>query len=165
MKCKGKHVMNLSLMAISVGVIITAMEWPFKTAFFPVLVGIFLFFGAMADLLLDVFGSKGTDSKQGVVDFQLSEDIDPALATRRTLVAFAWIIGFFFLILFFGFIIAVPLMVFLFLKVQAEEKWGISIFLTGLALGFFFFLFVWLLDTPFAEGWVFQGLRMVGIGT
>ena len=44
--------MNLSLMAIAVGVVITAIEWPFKTAFFPVTVGIFLFFGATADLLL-----------------------------------------------------------------------------------------------------------------
>ena len=98
------------------------------------------------------------------MDFQLSEDIDPALVTRRTLLSFAWIIGFFFLILFFGFIIAVPLMVFLFLKVQAKEKWGISLLLTGSAFVFFYGLFVWLLDTPFSEGWILGGLKMLGIG-
>jgi len=150
-------------MVIAVGVIITAMKWPFRTAFFPLMVSIFLFFGAMADLLLNLFGSKEAATKQGVVDFQLSEDIDPALATRRTLLSFAWIIGFFFLILLFGFIIAVPLMVFLFLKVQAKEKWGISLLLTGLALLFFYGLFVWLLDTPFSEGWIYEGLKMLGV--
>jgi hypothetical protein len=163
MKYRGKHLMNLCLMGIAVGVIITAMKWPFRTAFFPLMVSIFLFFGALADLLLNLFRSKEAATKQGVVDFQLSEDIDPALATRRTLLSFAWIIGFFFLILFFGFIIAVPLMVFLFLKVQAKEKWGISLLLTGLALVFFYGLFVWLLDTPFSEGWIYEGLKMLGM--
>ena len=163
MRYRGKHLMNLCLMVIAVGVIITAMKWPFRTAFFPLMVSIFLFFGAMADLLLNLFGSKEAATKQGVVDFQLSEDIDPALATRRTLLSFAWIIGFFFLILLFGFIIAVPLMVFLFLKVQAKEKWGISLLLTGLALLFFYGLFVWLLDTPFSEGWIYEGLKMLGV--
>ena len=163
MKYNGKHLMNLCLMVIAIGVIITAVNWPFKTAFFPFIVSIFLFFGAMADLLLNLFGSKEVATKQGAVDFQLSEDIDPALATRRTLQAFSWIIGFFLLILLIGFTIAVPLMVFLFLKVQAKEKWGISLLLTGSALVFFFGLFVWLLHTPFSEGWIFEGLKMLGI--
>jgi hypothetical protein len=164
MKYSGKHFMNLCLMVIAIGVIITAVNWPFKTAFFPLVVSVFLFFGAMADLLLNLFGSKEVATKQGPVDFQLSEDIDPALAAHRTLHAFSWIIGFFLLILLFGFTIAVPLMVFLFLKVQAKEKWGISLLLTGSALVFFFGLFVWLLNTPFSEGWIFEGLKMLGIG-
>jgi len=164
MKYSGKHLMSLCLMVIAAGVIITAMKWPFKTALFPLIVSVFLFFGAMADFLLNLFGSKEIVAKQGAVDFQLSEDIDPALATRRTLLGFAWIVGFFLLILFFGFPIAVPLMVFLFLKVQAKERWGISLLLTGLALVFFFGLFVWLLKTPLSEGWIFEGLKIMGMG-
>ena len=164
MRYSGKHLMSLCLMVIAVGVMITAMKWPFKTALFPVIVSIFLFFGAMADLLLNLFGKKEMASKQGATDFQLSEDIDPALATRRTLLAFAWIIGFFLLILFFGFLIAVPLMVFLFLKIQAREGWGVTLLLTGSALAFFFGLFVWLLDTPFSAGWIVEGLKMLGVG-
>ena len=164
MRFSGRRIMSLCLMVIAVGVMITAVKWPFKTALFPLIVSIFLFFGAMAEFLLDLFENKGTASKQEAMDFQLSEDIDPALATRRTLLAFAWIIAFFLLILFFGFPIAVPLMVFLFLKVQAKERWGISLLLTGLALCFFLGLFVWLLKTPFSEGWIFEGLKILGIG-
>ena len=93
------------------------------------------------------------------MDFQLSDDIDPAIANRRTLLAFGWVLGFFLLILLFGFTFAVPLVVFLFLKVQARERWGISLFLTGSSLVFFFGLFVWLLNIPFAEGWIVEGLK------
>ena len=57
--------MNLSLMTIAVGVVITAIKWPFKTAFFPVIVGVFLFFGATADLLLNLFGSEKGSQETG----------------------------------------------------------------------------------------------------
>ena len=151
--------MNLALMAIAVGVVITAIKWPFKTAFFPVIVGVFLFFGAAAELLLNLFGKEKGSKKQEAMDFQLSDDIDPALANRRTLLAFGWVLGFFLLILLFGFTLAVPLLVFLFLKVQAREKWGLSLFLTASSLVFFFGLFVWMLNIPFEEGWIVEGLK------
>jgi hypothetical protein len=163
MRYSGKHFVSPCLMAIAVGVIITAIKWPFKTALFPTIVGVFIFFGAMAEFLLNFFESKDIVTKQGAVDFQLSEDVDQALATRRTLLGFAWIIGFFLFILLFGFLIAVPLMVFLFLKVQAKERWGISLLLTGLALLFFYGLFIWLLNTPFSAGWILEGLKIPGL--
>ena len=164
MKFSGKLLMSLCLMVIAVGVMITAMKWPFRTALFPMVVSVFLFLGAGADLLLNLFGSPEAISKQGTVDFQLSEDIDPATATRRTLTAFAWIIGFFLLILLLGFPVAVPVMVFFFLRVQAKEGWGISLLLAGFALIFFLGLFVWLLNIPFPAGWVFEGLKRLGLG-
>jgi hypothetical protein len=163
MRLSGKLLMSLCLMAIAIGVMITAMKWPFRTALFPMIVSIFLFFGALTDFLLNLLGSKEVVSKQGTVDFQLSDDIDPAIATRRTLVAFGWIIGFFFLILLLGFSVALPLMVFLFLKVQARERWGISLLLTGIALVFFLGLFVWLLNIPFPAGWIVEGLKRLGL--
>lgn len=164
MKLSGKLLMSGCLMVIAAGVMITSAKWPFKTALFPMIVSIFLFLGALTDFLLNLFQSAAGTSKQGVVDFQLSEGIDQAVADRRTLVAFAWIIGFFLLILILGFLIAVPVMVFAFLKFQTKERWGISLLLTGLALGFFFTLFFWLLDIPFSPGWIVEGVRTLGIG-
>ena len=162
MRFSGRHFVSPCLMVIAVGVMITAMQWPFKTALFPTIVSLFIFFGAMAEFLLNFFESKDGVTKQGAVDFQLSEDIDQALATRRTLLGFAWIIGFFLLILLLGFLIAVPMMVFLFLKVQAKERWGTSLLLTGLAVVFFYSLFIRLLRIPFPAGWIFEGLKMPG---
>ena len=164
MKFSSKNLMNLSLMAIAVWVLISAARWPFKTAFFPVMIGVFLFVGSAADLLLSLFAREGGGKKQAAMDFQLSEDVDPALATRRTLLAFGWVLGFFVLILLVGFTLSVPLLVFLFLKVQAREKWGITLFLTASSLVFFFGLFVWMLNIPFAEGWIIEGVKALSTG-
>jgi len=158
-----KALMDLCLIAIAVAVIITALKWPLKTALFPVVVGAPVILMAMADLLLNLFGREKTVEKQAAVDFKLSEDIDQTLAIRRTLLASAWIIGFFLMILFFGFHLAVPLYVFLYLKLQGRERWRISLLLMLSAWVFFYGLFVWLLDTPFQEGWTFKGLRAIGI--
>ncbi|MDI7259054.1 MAG: tripartite tricarboxylate transporter TctB family protein [Thermodesulfobacteriota bacterium] len=159
-----KNLMNLCLALIAAGVTITAMKWPFKTALFPLAIGISVFLMAVTELLLSLFEREGKAAKQSAMDFKLSEGIDEAVALRRTWVAFGWIIGFFFLILFLGFSIAVPLFVFFYLRLYGKEKWGISIIMTVSSYFFFWGLFVWLLNTPLMEGWIFRGLRAIGIG-
>jgi hypothetical protein len=160
MKFKGRTWMSLFLAAISAGVVITALKWPFKTALFPVIIGTPVFLMALLDLLVNVSGGKDRATKHATFDFKLSEDVDPAVALRRTLVTFAWIIGFFLLILFLGFPIAVPLLVFSYLKFQGKEGWGISLGLTVLTWGFFYGLFVWLLHVPFSEGYLLRGMGL-----
>ena len=162
MRYSGAHLMSLCLMVISAGVVITALKWPFRAALFPVIIGISVFFMAIAELLLNLFGKKEMVVKEAAVDFSLSEGMDKALEIRRTLVIFAWIVGFFGLIIFFGFTIAVPLFVFLYLKLQGKEGWGISLIFSVSAWVFFYGLFIWLLNTPFQEGWVVEILRKVG---
>lgn len=163
MRFSGKHLMSLGLMVISAGVVITALKWPLRAALFPIIIGVSVFFMAIAELLLSLFGKKEMTLKEAAVDFSLSEGMDQALEIRRTLVIFSWIISFFVLIIFFGFTIAVPLFVFLYLKLQGREGWGTSLILSVSAWVFFFGLFVWLLNTPFQEGWVFKGLRAIGV--
>jgi hypothetical protein len=155
--------MDLCLIAISVGVIITALNWPLKTALFPVIIGIPVTFMALIDLFLNLFGRDRGVEKQAAFDFKLSEDVDQALAIRRTWFAFAWIMAFFLMILIFGFHLAVPLYVLLYLKIKGRERWGISLLLMASAWVLFYGLFVWLLDTPFHEGWIFKGLRAIGM--
>jgi len=162
MRYSGAHLMSLCLMVISAGVVITALKWPFRAALFPVIIGISVFFMAIAELLLNLFGKNEMVVKEAAVDFSLSEGMDKALEIRRTLVIFAWIVGFFGLIIFFGFTIAVPLFVFLYLKLQGKEGWGISLIFSVSAWVFFYGLFIWLLNTPFQEGWVVEILRKVG---
>lgn len=160
----GKNLMNLCMMVASAGVIITALKWPLKTALFPLVISISVFIMATIEFLLSLFGKEEIGKKGAAVDFSLSEDIDKPLALRRTLTIFSWIVGFFLLIIFFGFSIGVALFVFFYIKLQGREKWGISIIMTVLSWFFFWGLFVWLLDTPLMEGWVFIWLRMIGIG-
>ncbi len=159
----GRAMMSLILAAISAGVVLTAMKWPFKAALFPVIIGTVVFLLSLTALMLILAGKGGSSGKEAGVDFQFSDEVDQATATRRTLEAFAWIVGFFLLILFFGFPIAIALFVFLYLKFQGREKWRISIAVTLFSWFFFWGLFVWLLDTSLHDGLVQEGLKSLGI--
>lgn len=75
-------------------------------------------------------------------------------AGRRIGVAVAWMLGFFAAIALLGFPIAVPLFLFLYLKLQGGEGWLLSIVITAVAWGAFYGLFDRLLHLPFPAGWV-----------
>jgi len=152
------------MLVISAGVAITALKWPLKTSLFPLVISISVFLMTSIEFLLSLFGKEEVAKKGAAVDFKFSEDTDKRVAFRRTLTIFSWIVGFFFLIVIFGFSIGVALFVFLYLKIQGKEKWGMSIIMTFASWFFFWGLFIWLLNTPMMEGWVFEWLRAIGIG-
>jgi ABC-type sugar transport system permease subunit len=162
MKLSGKAWMSLAIMFVGAGVIISAMHWPFRAALFPMVVGIPLFILSTLQFLKSAVYEKG-HSKVATIDFKLSEMEDKALEKKRTINIFLWILGFFFMVLLIGFPIAVPLFVFLYMKLQGKEKWGTSFLLTFVALASFYGLFVKFCDIPFTEGWVQQGLKALGI--
>jgi hypothetical protein len=53
--------------------------------------------------------------------------------------------------------VAVPLFVFLYLKLQANEGWILSAAFTAGVWAFFYGLFDRLLHLPFPAGWAFSG--------
>jgi len=78
--------------------------------------------------------------------------MDPAVVKRRTITMFSWMLGFFLMIWLLGYVIAIPVMVFSYLKFQSNESWVLSTTLTVIAFAFFYSLFVKLLTLPFPEG-------------
>jgi len=162
MRYGGKTLMSLGLLVIAAWVVIGALKWPLRVALFPVVVGTLVFLMATGKLLLSLFERKEVNGKK--VKDNSSSWMDQPLPTRKMLLASAWTMGFFLLILLFGFPISVPLFTFLYLKLHGKEGWGMSIGLSVSALACFYGLFVWLLSTPFPEGWVQKGLRVLGIG-
>jgi hypothetical protein len=130
--------------------VIAASAWPWKAALFPLVIGIPLFCLAAVEALWTLFGAAPAEGGEAK-DFQLSIGKDTA---RRTLVVTGWILGFFAAIVLAGFPIAVPLFVFLFLKLQAREGWTLSIVMTAAIWGVFYGLFDQLLHLPFPAGWL-----------
>ena len=55
-----------------------------------------------------------------------------------------------------GFLIAIPLFLFLFLKLWAREGWVLSLCMSGAVLGVVFFIFAYILHVPLHQGIVFQ---------
>lgn len=152
--------MNLGAVAIAAWFVLTALKWPLKTAIFPIIVGIPVFFMALVELLYSLTQKEGITEKVDEEDINLPKIEEEALPVGRTLLSFMFIIGLLLLIFLFGFPLGVPLFVFLYLKIQGKESWGISVGLTALAWGSLYGLFVRLLNTPFPEGWV---QRLLGI--
>ena len=131
----------------------SAMDWPFRTALFPRMIGVPLLVLALIEMGLSAFGTE-TQREGHAVDFELTTEIDPLVARRRTLAIVGWISGFFILILLVGFPVGVPVFVFSYLKLAGKERWTLALVLTVLSWVVMEGLFDQLLHIPFAEGWI-----------
>jgi Tripartite tricarboxylate transporter TctB family len=142
--------LSVLIMVVSGYGVFVATAWPWKAALFPLAIGIPLFCLAVAEALWSLLGTPagGAEGKE----FQLA--IGPQTA-RRTAIVVGWILGFFAGVLLLGFPLAVPLFVFLFLKLQGREGWVLSLVITLAVWGVFYGLFDRLLHLPFPAGWLF----------
>jgi putative tricarboxylic transport membrane protein len=156
---------NKASLALSVAVMIlagwgiaSAWSWPAKAALFPLVISIPLFLLGAAEVLWVLFGSA---PQAAASDFKLAEHLPKDVALRRTAFAVGWIIAFLAAIVLFGFGIAVPLFVFVYLKVQGKAGWIFSAVFTAAVWGFFYGLFDLLLHLPFPDGWIQSSLGLV----
>jgi hypothetical protein len=151
MHSRASLALGIGVMIVSGWAVISAMEWPWKAKLFPLVIGIPVFLLAAAEVLWVLFG---TAPKDQAMDFQLSAHLPAEETLKRTLVAVAWIVGFFALIVLLGFPIAVALFVFLYLKLQGREGWVLCSVFTLAVWAAFYGLFDVLLHLPFPEGWI-----------
>lgn len=133
----------------------SSLTWPFRTALFPRVIGFPLLVLSIVEMLLCVTNVEG-DRVGHAVDFEMTTDVDPAVALKRTFAICSWILGFLALILGIGFTLAVPLFVFLYLRLAGKEGWALTLSLTILAWLTMEGLFNRLLHLPFPQGWLFS---------
>jgi hypothetical protein len=139
-----------------------AKDWRMQARLYPWAIGVPMVVLAIVQVILDLKGVQRKQSDAAPVDFQFTQNMDPALARRRTINIFSWIVGFFLGIWLLGFVITIPLLVFTYLKLQSGESWVLSAALTAAAWLVFYGLFVRLLTLPFPQGLV---LTWLGIGS
>ena len=149
--------LGLAVMLVAAWAVLSALEWPWKPALFPLAIGVPLFCLAAGETLWSVL--RPHEHVQAK-DFQMSAGIVPSLARRRTAAAMGWIAGFFAAIVLLGFPLAVPLFMVLYLKLQGREGWIVSLALTAVVWALFYGLFDRLLHLPFPAGWVQQWLGL-----
>jgi len=155
---------SLGLMVISAWMVVSAMKWEFRSALFPMIAGVPVFSMACFELYSSLFGKDGDEKETDGIDFKMSEDIDQAVANRRTLSMVSWILFFFFLILVIGFKVAIPLFFILYLRFEGKEKWRSSLGMAAMAWASYYGLFVWLLKMPFWQGWLPKWFKTLTIG-
>jgi hypothetical protein len=143
----------LAIMAVTAYGIWSAFAWPLKAKLFPLVIGIPLFLLASAEVLWVIFGKREASQATPVAGHT------PAgVARNRTLLAAGWALGFFAVIVLFGFLIAVPALVFLYLRVQSKEGWLFTIVFTAAVWALFYGLFDLLLHLHFPAGWLLSSL-------
>lgn len=151
MHSRASLALSLLIMAAAGYSVIAAWAWPWKASLFPLVIAIPLFCLAAAELLWVLLGTtERTEAK----DFQFAHDVPEKEALRRSAAGAAWILGFFAAIVLLGFPVAVPVFVFLYLKLQGREGWIFSLAFAAAAWGFFYGLFDRLLHLPFPQGWL-----------
>ena len=151
MPSKASLFLGIFIMVCSGGAVVIAMDWPWKAALFPIVIGIPVFCLATAEVAWVLFGAASRDQ---AVDFQLSTHLPEPIALRRTLQAAGWMLGFFGAIVLVSFPVAVPFFVFLYLKLQGREGWGLSLVFALVVWGLFYGLFDRMLHLPFPAGWI-----------
>jgi hypothetical protein len=146
---KASLILGIGIMVLSGAGVIVAMDWPLKAKLFPLAIGIPVFCMAAAEV---AWGLLGPVDRGAAMDFQLSEQVPPPVARRRTLLAVAWMLGFFAAIVLVGFPPAVALLVFCYLKLQGRVGWGLSLVFTLVVWALFLAVFDRLLHLPFPAG-------------
>jgi hypothetical protein len=152
MHSKASLALSAAIMMLSGFAVYAASGWPWKAALFPIAIGIPVFCLAAAEVVWSLAGSA--DSERAM-DFEMSADVPAPVAARRTALTVGWMTGFFAAIALIGFPYAVPLFVFLYLRVQGREGWMFSVVFSAAVWGFFYLVFDRLLHLPFPAGWLF----------
>ena len=91
----------------------------------------------------------------------LEEALPAAVVKRRTVVTFAWVLGYLLAIWLLGFPIGGPLCAFLQLRFCSREKWFLSLVLALSAWFFIYGIFDFLLHVPFPDGEIFTRLDKI----
>jgi hypothetical protein len=140
-----------------------AREWPFATATFPTIIGLPGFFLAAAlSLKIALRGQdnpKDSQTRSGTPgDLYLDKSLLRGEPLKRTIIIFAWILGMFLLGWLLGQRIALPLFVFLYLKVGAKEGWMLSIAITLAVAIFLLGVFDRVIHVSWHQGELFRWL-------
>ena len=149
---RASFILAVVIMACAGWALYASTGWPFKAKLFPMAIAITVLCLAAAEVAWALLGSRPAER---ATDFQISTGVPRELAVRRALTVIGWMAGLFALIALVGFPWAVPAFVLLYLKVQGREGWRLSIGFSALVWGFFYGLFVKLLNLPFPAGWLF----------
>lgn len=156
---------TLLLAALFGYAIAAAREWPFTAAMFPTIIGLPGFFLAAALSLKIALRDQDKPADSGIRsgtpgDIFLDEALLRGEGLKRTVIIFAWILGLFLLGWLLGQRIALPLFVFLYLKIGSKEGWTLSVALTLAVAIFLIGVFDRVIHVSWHEGELFGWLGM-----
>lgn len=151
MRFHARMLFTLSIIGVAAYAVYSSKDWPLGTRLFPLVVGVPVLALALIQLALEFYQAlrPGQSNNEETGDLQVDWSMTTAVVARRAGAYFGWLLAFFFGVWLFGFFVAVPLYAFLYLKIQAQESWLVSLALT---LGIYVF-FIGLFDQILHIAW------------
>ena len=143
------------ILLLFVGGVFTARHWELQARMFPWVIGIPALLICVRQLTMDLFQAESSDNSDietGFMDLPVDRGVPVSVVIRRAANIFGWIFGFFVTIWLVGFILSVPIYVFLYLFVQARETIRVSLLYTGAMLAFLIGVFHFVLHIPWPPG-------------
>ena len=107
-----------------------AGEWAIQARLFPWAIGIPVLFLCAGQLFGDLFqrgSAEEMDDLRGAMDLPVDRTVPMSVVAKRAANTFVWILGLFAGVWLVGFVLSVPLFVFLYLKFQGEEKLRVAL--------------------------------------
>ncbi|MBI4526649.1 MAG: tripartite tricarboxylate transporter TctB family protein [Deltaproteobacteria bacterium] len=153
MKTWAQNLFTLLVLLVFGFAVWRAREWPLQAQLFPWAIGIPMFLLGVINLVLEGrLNETKHSSRAAPVDMEFAHEIDVALVRERTFNILAWILGFFLSIWLLGFQTGIPLLMFLYLKIQSRESLITSALLAGAAWLVLWGIFGQLLALPLTKG-------------
>ena len=145
----GVHFGPAALFTLAIATIIAvalfeSRNFGFRAGLFPWVIGIPTLFLALVQLAKDVIRPKEARETG-------HEALSPEAVRQRTISIIGWTVGCFLAIWLLGFSYAVPLFIFLYLKLEGREGWLMTLAVTFFSWLFFYMLFERLLNVPFPD--------------
>ncbi len=151
MKTVAQFIFNLLIIVILSIALYTTRDWPSETALFPRTIGFPILALSVVSLILGLVKARRewTSVERGIASFDRSFVVNAAGI-------FGWLAGFAVAIWAFGFQIAVPLFVFLYMKLQGKQSWLSCVLFTVAAAAFVVIFFGWVFHVSWPRGAVWE---------
>ena len=169
MRIKGKSIFGFIMLGIILMLVVPCLGYSFTAKIFPLIVGAIGLVLITLQLIIDVIpagsgkSGKPTEKKDLLRDEMVEKEIaqtkllptETRKKRNKEINIFTWVIGLIGLIYLVGYLITVPLFIFLFLKFRASASWLLSITLVIVMEIVIYIGFMTILHIPLYKGLVF----------
>jgi hypothetical protein len=150
-------VYTLLVLTVFVAAMLETRNWPFTARLFPWAIGIPAVALCLVQLIADLTRASRDESTKelsGILDLPVETGVAKAVVLQRAAGAFGWVFGFFGGIWLLGFLVTVPLFVWLYLTLQSRERWWVSLSTAALVMLFLVGVFHNILHVHWLEGYI-----------
>ena len=146
-------VFTLAILVLVLSGAVTARGWPDQARLFPLVVGFAASGMCAAQLFLDLFRVSEGGARR-IMDLEAERSVPGHVVARRAADVFGWILGLLASIWVIGFLLSVPLFMWLYLALRGRAGWRLCLGYTAMALAVLLGVFHYTLHIPWPHGLV-----------